>query len=118
MQALQSRSSPFLGARRAHLAAVSRPAAPSRARQQAAAPQALFGFGGGAKKTDAPATKNYICTACGWIYDGDFAKAPGSFKCPVCNVGKNKFKVYKGEVKGKPNNSPSAVKQRFQAKQW
>jgi hypothetical protein len=34
----------------------------------------------------------------GWIYDGDFAKAPGSFKCPVCKSPKSRFKVYKGKV--------------------
>jgi hypothetical protein len=29
-----------------------------------------------------------------------------------------RFKVYKGAVKGKPNNSGSAMKQRFSARQW
>jgi len=51
-------------------AAVSRPAAASRARQAAAAPQAFFGFG--AKKAEeggAAAPKFYICADCGWIYD-------------------------------------------------
>lgn len=32
----------------------------------------------------------YICTACGFIYDGDFKTAPASYKCPVCNVPKSK----------------------------
>jgi hypothetical protein len=30
----------------------------------------------------------------------------------------HRFKVYKGAVKGKPNNSGAALKQRFSAKQW
>jgi hypothetical protein len=29
-----------------------------------------------------------------------------------------RFKVYKGAVKGKPNNTGAAIKQRFQARQW
>jgi hypothetical protein len=29
-----------------------------------------------------------------------------------------RFKVYKGPVKGKPNNTQSAMKQRMSAKQW
>jgi hypothetical protein len=33
--------------------------------------------------------------------------------CAAC-----RFKVYKGVVKGKPNNTGSAIKQRFQARQW
>jgi hypothetical protein len=29
-----------------------------------------------------------------------------------------RFKVYKGAVKGKPNNTGAAVKQRFSKKEW
>lgn len=56
---------------------------------------------------------------CGYIYpDGDFKKAPGSYKCPVCRSPKSRFKVYKGAVKGKPNNTSSAMQARFKARQW
>ncbi|KAI8468431.1 MAG: rubredoxin [Monoraphidium minutum] len=107
-------------------AAVVRPAVVSRARQVQA--QALFGFG--AKKEEAGAAPKdpfdkktslwqfYICVDCGFIYDGDFSKAPGSYKCPICKAPKSRFKVYKGAVKGKPNNTGAAMKQRFGAKQW
>lgn len=61
----------------------------------------------------------YICVDCGWIYDqGEFSKAPGSFKCPVCRSPKSRFKVYKGAVKGKPNNAKAAQQSRFKAKEW
>ena len=38
----------------------------------------------------------YICTVCGWVYDEDkqeikFENLPDSFKCPLCNVSKEKF---------------------------
>ncbi|KIZ07547.1 rubredoxin [Monoraphidium neglectum] len=103
----------FMGAQRASLV---RPVAASRTRQQVAT-QALFGFG--AKKEDAGAApKLYICIQCGWIYDGDFPKAPGSFKCPACQAPKSRFKIYKGKLSGKVSNTGAAMKQRFQAKQW
>eukprot|EP00878_Enallax_costatus_P002740 GHUV01002929.1.p2 GENE.GHUV01002929.1~~GHUV01002929.1.p2 ORF type:complete len:118 (+),score=25.15 GHUV01002929.1:40-393(+) len=97
--------------------AIGRPVVASR--QPAVKAQALFGFGGSKKETaTAVATQYYICVDCGYIYDGDFKKAPGSYKCPVCSSPKSRFKVYKGAVKGKPNNTGAAMKQRFQARQW
>ncbi|MBQ8002323.1 MAG: rubredoxin [Clostridia bacterium] len=38
----------------------------------------------------------YICSVCGWVYNEDeqeikWENLPNSFKCPLCNVGKNKF---------------------------
>lgn len=32
----------------------------------------------------------YVCTVCGYVYDGD--PLPAGFKCPVCGVGADKFK--------------------------
>ncbi len=34
--------------------------------------------------------KQYVCTVCGYIYDGD--EVPEDYKCPICGVGKDKFK--------------------------
>ena len=48
------------------------------------------------KTTNADGTPiPHICIDCGWIYQGDFGALPRDFKCPQCNVGKNRFKVYK-----------------------
>lgn len=38
--------------------------------------------------------KKYICTVCGYIYEG---KEPPE-KCPICGVGKEKFKEQTGEM--------------------
>eukprot|EP00882_Tetradesmus_deserticola_P001848 GHRQ01001982.1.p1 GENE.GHRQ01001982.1~~GHRQ01001982.1.p1 ORF type:complete len:123 (+),score=26.25 GHRQ01001982.1:85-453(+) len=89
-------------------------------RQPAVVTRGFFGFGGNKDNSGGPAAAQYhICIDCGYIYpDGDFKKAPGSYRCPVCNSPKSRFKVYKGAVKGKPNNSGAAVKQRFKAREW
>lgn len=55
---------------------------------------------------------------CRWIYDGDFSKVKGSFKCPVCTSPKSRFKVYKGAISGKVQNTGSALAQRKKAKKW
>ena len=39
--------------------------------------------------------KKWVCTVCGYIYEGD---APPT-KCTVCNVGPEKFEELKGELK-------------------
>jgi len=54
--------------------------------------QAFFGgFGGGGvpKANGQP----MLCIDCGYIYRGDFDALPKDYKCPQCNVGKNRFKV-------------------------
>lgn len=35
----------------------------------------------------------YICSICGYIYDGDipFEELPDDYKCPICKQGKDKF---------------------------
>lgn len=34
---------------------------------------------------------------CGYVYrDGNFKKLPSSYRCPTCNVGKNRFKAQGG----------------------
>ena len=53
--------------------------------------QAFFGgFGGGVPKANG---QPMICIDCGYIYRGDFDTLPRDYKCPQCNVGKNRFKV-------------------------
>ena len=53
--------------------------------------QAFFGgFGGGVPKANG---QPMICIDCGYIYRGDFDALPRDYKCPQCNVGKNRFKV-------------------------
>lgn len=39
----------------------------------------------------------YVCTVCGYIYEGD--SLPEDFKCPVCKVPASKFKAVEGELK-------------------
>ena len=38
--------------------------------------------------------KKFVCSVCGYIYEGDAAPA----KCPQCGVGAEKFKEQKGEM--------------------
>ena len=51
--------------------------------------QAFFGMG--AQKQ--PAGVAMVCRDCGYIYRGDFDALPKDYKCPQCNLGKNRFKV-------------------------
>ena len=37
--------------------------------------------------------KKFVCTVCGYVYEGDAAPA----ECPVCHVGADKFKEVSGE---------------------
>lgn len=68
------------------------------------------GAGGGA------AAGYRICIDCGWLVSSeDF---PDVKACPVCKSPRSRFKAYKGAVKGRPNNSGGAMKQRFQAREW
>ncbi|MEZ4357709.1 MAG: flavin reductase [Eubacteriales bacterium] len=34
----------------------------------------------------------YICTVCGYIYEGDITKEPDTYRCPICNQPKSVFK--------------------------
>ena len=35
----------------------------------------------------------YVCTVCGYVYDGDvpFDQLPEDWVCPLCGVGKDEF---------------------------
>ncbi len=36
----------------------------------------------------------FVCTVCGYVYEGDAAPA----ECPVCHVGADKFKKVEGDL--------------------
>ncbi len=40
--------------------------------------------------------KKYVCTVCGYIYEGEFL--PEDYACPVCKVPASKFKEVEGEL--------------------
>lgn len=42
------------------------------------------------KTSEKAAAKKWVCTVCGYVYEGD--KLPEDYKCPVCGVGVNAFK--------------------------
>lgn len=37
--------------------------------------------------------KSYVCTVCGYVYDGEvpFEELPDDYVCPLCGVGKDMF---------------------------
>jgi rubredoxin len=74
-------------------------------RRQQIVVQALFK--GSAKRTSTP----YLCIDCGYIYDGrePFSSLPNSYRCPVCQAPKRRFKVYQKPVSS--NNGARPVKQ-------
>lgn len=44
------------------------------------------------KKTVADDTASrYVCSVCGYVYEGDINKEPDDFHCPVCGVDKTMF---------------------------
>ena len=58
---------------------------------------------GSAPATAAPAsaaaaesTTKWVCTVCGYIYEGE--SLPADFKCPVCRVGADQFKKLEGPM--------------------
>ena len=40
----------------------------------------------------------YVCTVCGYVYDGDtpFEELPDDYVCPLCGVGKDMFEKEEG----------------------
>ncbi len=44
-------------------------------------------------ESESAAGKKYVCSVCGYEYDGEipFAALPADWTCPVCGVGKDKF---------------------------
>ena len=33
----------------------------------------------------------YVCSVCGYVYEGDLTKEPDSYRCPICGADKSKF---------------------------
>ena len=72
-----------------------------RRRQRGGATTVLAFFGGfgkgAASSSTTPDMTPYLCIDCGYVYrGGDFKKLPSSYRCPTCNVGKNRFKAQGG----------------------
>ena len=40
--------------------------------------------------------KKFVCTVCGYVYEGE--SLPADFKCPLCGVGADKFKEMSGDM--------------------
>lgn len=36
---------------------------------------------------------SYVCDICGYVYEGDFSKAPDNYVCPICKADKSHFKA-------------------------
>jgi len=70
-----------------------------RGRGEAVTTEAFFNFGGATRGGGGGAVDMtpYLCIDCGYVYrGGDFKKLPNSYRCPTCNVGKNRFKAQGG----------------------
>ncbi len=40
--------------------------------------------------------EKYVCTVCGYVYEGDINKEPDDYQCPLCFVGKELFEKSEG----------------------
>uniref|UniRef100_A0A383WB62 Rubredoxin-like domain-containing protein n=1 Tax=Tetradesmus obliquus TaxID=3088 RepID=A0A383WB62_TETOB len=69
-----------------------------------------------ARKTAAKTSTAYICIDCGYIYDGKeaFDKLPNSYRCPVCNAPKRRFRATEAKSR---NNDAKAMRSRMDAMQ-
>ena len=47
--------------------------------------------------------KKWVCTVCGYVYDGDvpFEKLPEDWLCPLCGVGKDMFELQQFFIESK-----------------
>ena len=45
------------------------------------------------EEEESVAKEKWVCTVCGYIYDGDvpFEELPEDYKCPICKAPKSKF---------------------------
>lgn len=44
------------------------------------------------EETVKPAGEKWVCTICGYVYEGDLTKEPDDFTCPICRQPKSRFK--------------------------
>ncbi|KAF6253108.1 hypothetical protein COO60DRAFT_1628327 [Scenedesmus sp. NREL 46B-D3] len=67
-----------------------------------------------ARKSAAKTSTAYICVDCGYIYDGKeaFDKLPNSYRCPVCNAPKRRFRPTEAKSR---NNDAKAMRSRMGA---
>lgn len=40
---------------------------------------------------EAEVKEKYVCSVCGYTYEGDITQEPDDYKCPICGVPKSKF---------------------------
>lgn len=43
------------------------------------------------QQVNTPSSIQYVCTICGFIYEGDITQEPAEYHCPICTVGKDLF---------------------------
>ena len=46
-----------------------------------------------APKNEAAPEKVYVCSVCGFVYEGDLDAEPADYKCPLCGCAKGVFKL-------------------------
>ena len=46
-----------------------------------------------APKNEAAPEKVYVCSVCGFVYEGDLETEPADYKCPLCGCAKGVFKL-------------------------
>eukprot|EP00882_Tetradesmus_deserticola_P002690 GHRQ01002861.1.p1 GENE.GHRQ01002861.1~~GHRQ01002861.1.p1 ORF type:complete len:139 (+),score=27.73 GHRQ01002861.1:376-792(+) len=65
-----------------------------------------------ARKSAAKTSAAYICIDCGYIYAGKeaFDKLPNSYRCPVCNAPKRRFRPTEAKSR---NNDEKAMRSRM-----
>lgn len=44
-----------------------------------------------AEDAAAKANESWVCTVCGYVYEGDLTQEPDDYECPLCGVGKSMF---------------------------
>jgi len=46
-----------------------------------------------APKDETAPGKVYVCSVCGFVYEGDLDAEPDDYKCPLCGCAKGVFKL-------------------------